>query len=220
MWDDAADSPDPSVAEHVRRYLATDGRDGYLEGGVTNLVLTVKGRKLGRWLRTGLFFGEDDGRYVLVASGSAITHTHPGCVSRETPEQTHERLRQVITMADLAVHEGVWCFEEFPADRPPELTADTLAVVRDSESWSRLVPLRDGGADVERFGIFSFHFPAGLDNSGFVGWLAGHLKAELGTGVFVICGSNRARGGIYDYWGCPIDLVEEAVAIVRSLRLA
>ncbi|MFI7640706.1 nitroreductase/quinone reductase family protein [Nonomuraea sp. NPDC049400] len=77
MWDDAADSPDSSVAEHVRRYLATDGRDGYLEGGVTNLVLTVKGRKSGRWLRTGLFFGADDGRYVLVASGSAITHTHP-----------------------------------------------------------------------------------------------------------------------------------------------
>ncbi|MGI5170499.1 nitroreductase/quinone reductase family protein [Spirillospora sp. CA-253888] len=77
MWDDATDSPDPSVAEHVRRYLATDGRDGYLEGGMTNLVLTVKGRRSGRWLRTGLFFGEDDGRYVLIASGSAVTHTHP-----------------------------------------------------------------------------------------------------------------------------------------------
>ncbi|MEO3805263.1 nitroreductase family deazaflavin-dependent oxidoreductase [Nonomuraea sp. B1E8] len=77
MWDDAADSPDRSVAEHVRRYLATDGRDGYLEGGMTNLVLTVKGRKSGRWLRTGLFFGEDDGRYILVASGSAVTQTHP-----------------------------------------------------------------------------------------------------------------------------------------------
>ncbi|WP_431913000.1 nitroreductase/quinone reductase family protein [Nonomuraea jabiensis] len=77
MWGDAADSPDPSVAEHVRRYLATDGRDGYLEGGMTNLVLTVKGRKSGRWLRTGLFFGEDDGHYVLIASGSAVTHTHP-----------------------------------------------------------------------------------------------------------------------------------------------
>lgn len=78
-WNDSGvlDSRDPSVAEHVRRYIATDGRDGYLEGGMTNLVLTVKGRKSGRWLRTGLFFGEDDDRYVLVASGSAITHTHP-----------------------------------------------------------------------------------------------------------------------------------------------
>lgn len=71
------DSPDPSVAEHVHRYLATDGADGYLEGGMTNLVLTVRGRKTGRLYRTGLFFGEDEGRYVLVASGSAVTHTHP-----------------------------------------------------------------------------------------------------------------------------------------------
>ncbi len=76
-WDDALDSPDASVTEHVRRYLATDGEDGYLEGGVPNLVLTVIGRTSGRPRRTCLFFGEDDGRYVLVASGSAITHRHP-----------------------------------------------------------------------------------------------------------------------------------------------
>ncbi|TDC71744.1 nitroreductase family deazaflavin-dependent oxidoreductase [Micromonospora sp. KC606] len=71
------DSPDPSVAEHVRRYLATDGASGYREGGVTNLVLTHRGRTTGKLYRTGLFYGEDDGRCVLVASGSAITHTHP-----------------------------------------------------------------------------------------------------------------------------------------------
>lgn len=71
------DSPDPSVAEHVRRYIATDGESGHLEGGVTNLVLTHRGRTTGKLYRTGLFYGEDDGRYVLVASGSAITHTHP-----------------------------------------------------------------------------------------------------------------------------------------------
>ncbi|GAA2669113.1 hypothetical protein GCM10010412_047460 [Nonomuraea recticatena] len=139
-------------------------------------------------------------------------------VSVETRQQTEERLRQVISMADLTVHDGVWHFEEFPADRPPELTEDTLAVVRDSESWSRLVPLPRDGGESERFGVFSFHFPADLDNSGFVGWLASHLKAELGTGVFVICGSNRARGGIYDYWGCPVELLQEAVAVVEALR--
>lgn len=74
---EALDSPDPSVAEHVRRYLATNGESGYREGGVTNLVLTHRGRRTGKLYRTGLFYGEDDGRYVLVASGSAITHTHP-----------------------------------------------------------------------------------------------------------------------------------------------
>lgn len=73
----ASDSPDPSVAEHVRRYVATNGASGYREGGMTNLVLTHRGRKTGRHYRTGLFYGEDAGRYILVASGSAITHTHP-----------------------------------------------------------------------------------------------------------------------------------------------
>ncbi|RKT83396.1 deazaflavin-dependent oxidoreductase, nitroreductase family [Saccharopolyspora antimicrobica] len=71
------DSPDPSVAEHVRRYLATDGESGHLEGGATNLVLTYRGRKSGKRYRTGLFYGVDGDRYVLVASGAGITHTHP-----------------------------------------------------------------------------------------------------------------------------------------------
>lgn len=31
-----------TVTDHVRRYLATDGRDGYLEGGTTNLVITIE----------------------------------------------------------------------------------------------------------------------------------------------------------------------------------
>ena len=65
--------------------------------------------------------------------------------------------------------------------------------------------------------MFSFHFPDGLDNSGFVGWLAGALKDRLGTGVFVVCGSDAARGGVYDYWGCPVALLQDAVAVVRSL---
>ncbi|MBN6054810.1 hypothetical protein JYK22_22935, partial [Nonomuraea sp. RK-328] len=139
-------------------------------------------------------------------------------VSMETPEQTEERLRRVIAQADVLVHDGVWCFEESPIDQPPALTSDTLAVVRDDQSWSRLVPLTQEHEHIERFGIFSFHFPAELDNSGFVGWLASRLKVSLGTGVFVICGSNRARGGIYDYWGCPIDLLDEAIAVVKALR--
>ncbi|MFI7643331.1 DUF6196 family protein [Nonomuraea sp. NPDC049400] len=141
-------------------------------------------------------------------------------VSVETPEQTEARLCGVIAQAQVVVHDGVWCFEEFPTDQAPEITTTTLAVVRDNESWCRLVPLGQEHDGAERFGIFSFHFPADLDNSGFVGWLASQLKVKLGTGVFVICGSNQARGGIYDYWGCPIDLLDEAIAVVDALRTA
>lgn len=71
------DSTDPSVADHVRRYLATDGADGYLEGGMTNLVLTTIGRRSGKLRRTGLFFGVDGDRYVLVASGTEVSNSHP-----------------------------------------------------------------------------------------------------------------------------------------------
>lgn len=80
MWDDqqpATDSPDESVAEHVRRYLETDGEDGFTEGGMTNLVLTTVGRRTGGLRRTGLFFTEDDGRYILVASGAVASPKHP-----------------------------------------------------------------------------------------------------------------------------------------------
>ncbi|MDO3646998.1 nitroreductase/quinone reductase family protein [Nocardia mangyaensis] len=69
------DSPDPSVTEHVRRYLASGGRDGYLEGGTTNLVITTVGRRTGLRRRTGLFFGRDGDRLVLVASGSVPGRT-------------------------------------------------------------------------------------------------------------------------------------------------
>ncbi|MFI9502846.1 DUF6196 family protein [Nocardia sp. NPDC052566] len=141
-------------------------------------------------------------------------------ISIETEAQTAQRLRQVIAAAELEVHEGVWCYRETPLAEPPRLSEHTLAVVRDAESWSALVPFTDadGDPDVEQFGLFSFHFPAGVDNSGFVGWLAGHLKQALGTGVFVVCGSNRSRGGIYDYWGCPSSLLPAAIAEIQTLR--
>jgi deazaflavin-dependent oxidoreductase (nitroreductase family) len=71
------ESPDPSVAEHVARYLASDGRDGYLEGGVPNLLLTTIGRRTGMLRRTALFFGEEGGRQILVASGSVAGIGYP-----------------------------------------------------------------------------------------------------------------------------------------------
>lgn len=138
-------------------------------------------------------------------------------VSRETPVQTRARLRTVIADAEVTVFDSAWCFVESPLDEPPRLDVDVRAVVRDDECWSALVP--DDGSDAvrERFGLLSFHFPPGLDNSGFVGWLAGELKERLGTGLFVVCGSNSDHGGIYDYWGCPVELLDDVVAVVRLL---
>lgn len=136
-------------------------------------------------------------------------------VSWETIEETEQRLRGVFAAAELVVLDGAWAFQESPLDTPPILNAELLAVVRDENSWSWLAPAEAAAA--ERFALFSFHFGPG-DNSGFVGWLANEMKRRLGTGVFVICGQNSARGGIYDYWGCPVELREQALQVLDDLR--
>jgi hypothetical protein len=69
----------------------------------------------------------------------------------------------------------------------------------------------------ERFKIIRFYFKEALDNSGFIGWLASHLKHKIGTGVFVICGQNRGHGGIYDYWGYPLDAAESVIEEIQNL---
>jgi deazaflavin-dependent oxidoreductase (nitroreductase family) len=56
-------------AEHVRRYVETDGEVGYIwREGAPILILTVKGRKSGREHSTPLIFGRAGDAYVIVAS--------------------------------------------------------------------------------------------------------------------------------------------------------
>ena len=65
-------------AEHVRRYLETDGEVGYRwRNGAPILILTTTGRRSGEPRPKPLIFGEDDGRYVVVASRGGAKH-HPG----------------------------------------------------------------------------------------------------------------------------------------------
>jgi hypothetical protein len=137
-------------------------------------------------------------------------------ISQETAAETERRLGRVIAAAELVAFDGEWAFHEAPLAEPPVLSADVLAAVRDEERWSWLAPATEAGS--ERFALFSVHFPPGLDNSGFVGWLATELKRRLGTGVFVVCGQNSARGGIYDYWGCPVEVRAEAAQVLHDLR--
>lgn len=140
-------------------------------------------------------------------------------VSRETDAETDARLRRVIARAEFVAYEGAFAFLESPAADISAARPDALAVVRDDEVCSQLVPLAPAEArGAEAFALFRFHFPAGVDNSGFVGWLASRLKRELGTGVFVVCGQNSRRGGIFDYWGCPVALRSEVRRVVETLR--
>ena len=137
-------------------------------------------------------------------------------ISRETSLQAEIRLRRVIRQAALHVYPGLYAFKEYPiADFGKRAHAAALALVRDDRTFCALVPAETQDRDV--FGICRFHFPPGIDNSGFVGWLATHLKAKFGTGVFVTCGSNSDAGGIYDYWGVPAALKEAVFNEIEAL---
>jgi hypothetical protein len=137
-------------------------------------------------------------------------------ISQETSAETETRLRRVIQRARLSVWDAPYAFVEFPlAAFRERADPEALALVRDETVWSMLVPAPQDAA--ETFAIWCFHFPAGADNSGFVGWLATHLKVRFGTGVFVTCGQNTADGGIFDYWGCPWELRDAVLSEVEAL---
>ena len=63
------------IADHLRRYQATDGADGHLWNGVPCLLLTTIGRKSGASLTLPLIYGRDADRVLIVASrGGAPDH--------------------------------------------------------------------------------------------------------------------------------------------------
>ncbi|HEY3763798.1 MAG TPA: nitroreductase family deazaflavin-dependent oxidoreductase [Gaiellales bacterium] len=65
----------PWYAEHVDRYLATDGEDGHDWQGVPTLLLTTRGRKSGEPRTLPLIYGRDGDRLLIVASrGGAPSH--------------------------------------------------------------------------------------------------------------------------------------------------
>lgn len=137
-------------------------------------------------------------------------------ISYETVEETEQRLRQLIQCAKLVVFDQNYAFVEFAlSEFPGAIDPRALALVRDENVWSQLLPCED--PNKESFALFRIHFPEDADNSGFVGWLASHFKSQFGTGVFVTCGYNGNDGGIFDYWGVPRAVAQEVISEVRNL---
>jgi len=68
-------SPWEFVADQVRQYEETDGREGYLLEGKPCVILTTRGRRTGKVRKTPLMRIEHDGTYAVVASmGGAPKH--------------------------------------------------------------------------------------------------------------------------------------------------
>jgi deazaflavin-dependent oxidoreductase (nitroreductase family) len=56
------------VADHIKRYVASDGEDGHDWNGTQILLITTTGRKSGNLRRSALIYGCDGDDFVIVAS--------------------------------------------------------------------------------------------------------------------------------------------------------
>lgn len=74
--EEVLDSPAGWVADHIRRYVDSDGREGHEWNGVHTLLLTTRGGRSGKLRRTALIYGRDGDAYVVVASRGGARH-HP-----------------------------------------------------------------------------------------------------------------------------------------------
>lgn len=134
--DNPIDSPVSWVAEQIKTYLATDGKETGFGNQMPLLLLTTKGRKSGLWKRTALICGEEDGSYLVVASmGGAPKHPVWYLNLQSNPE-VHLRVkdRDLTAIARTAT-----------ADEKPALWAKMVGIFPDYADYklktSREIPI-------------------------------------------------------------------------------
>lgn len=66
--DNPIDNATEWVAAHIKAFDEPDGSGWPTQRGAPLLTLTTQGAKSGAWRRTVLIYGEDNGRYLIVAS--------------------------------------------------------------------------------------------------------------------------------------------------------
>ncbi|WP_329109198.1 nitroreductase family deazaflavin-dependent oxidoreductase [Micromonospora sp. NBC_01699] len=87
--EEVQDSPSEWVANHIRSYVDSDGKEGQFWNGYPTLLLTVRGRKSGKLHRTALIYGRDGDNLLLVASsGGAPKHPSWYLNLTDNPEVT------------------------------------------------------------------------------------------------------------------------------------
>ena len=103
------------VAEQVRQYEATGGKEGGTNQGKPVIILTTRGRRSGRIRKVPLQRVEHDGRYVVVASKGG------------TPEQPEWYLN-LVEHPEVTLQDG---------ERVMDFQARTATPEERSEWWPR-----------------------------------------------------------------------------------
>lgn len=130
------DSPQGWVAEHVQRYIETNGEDGHIWRGAPTLLLTTLGRRSGKARRLALIYGMDGESYVIVASkGGATQHPEWYLNLLENPEVQvqvlADRFRANARTANPEERERLW----------PQLVAIWPDYANYQKKTDRLIPL-------------------------------------------------------------------------------
>jgi deazaflavin-dependent oxidoreductase (nitroreductase family) len=73
MAEEIFDSPNTWVAEHIRRFVETNGN---ARPSMNDLLLTTRGRRSGKLRRTALVYARDGDCYVVAASNAGADR-HP-----------------------------------------------------------------------------------------------------------------------------------------------
>ncbi len=107
------DSETPWVAEQISEYLATDGVEPSFRYGSPLLLLTVKGRKSGLWKRTALIYGEDAGRFLIVASKGGAPKHPAWYLNLEANPEVHLQVKErkfaaIARTANAAEKPALW----------------------------------------------------------------------------------------------------------------
>jgi deazaflavin-dependent oxidoreductase (nitroreductase family) len=101
--------------EHVERYRATGGEEGFTwRNGTTILLLTTTGRKSGRAYTTPLIYREHDGKYVIVASKGGAPESPDWFKNLEANPEVEVQVRDDVFSARAHVAEPAEKAELWP----------------------------------------------------------------------------------------------------------
>jgi len=115
--------------EHVERYRATDGEEGYhWQRGTTILLLTTRGRKSGEERTTPLIFQRDGDRYLIVASKGGTPEPPAWYLNLKAEPQVRVQVRDDV----FAAHA-----RDATPEEQPELWRKMAAVWPDYDEYQR-----------------------------------------------------------------------------------
>ena len=115
--------------EHVDRYRATDGREGYdWQKGTTILLLTTRGRKSGLERTTPLIFRPHGDDYLIVASRGGTDEPPGWYVNLQAEPDVQVQVRGDVFRARA---------RDATAEEQPQLWAEMAAVWPDYDEYQK-----------------------------------------------------------------------------------